>query len=758
MPVMRTYGFGWPERMNCDLLPEGNECVSRSNTPTNHKTTTSSSSFNKDNTINMNNNHINQLNDVINENNQSIEHDLFTVIHQMNSNNHLYPSDLLQSTTNQLHSNKNFSSISPIMILNQLNEYLSNNHLLDKQNKLENKKKFSDKTNEINTKTLEKLSSKNQLLPVICLPCKCRDPFLNWMKPPLNEVITGGITGCLLSCYSPTFNNQSDKTFVTFWLGLWSVLCILSTLITVITFLADPNRFQYPERPIIYLSACYFMIALGYLLRVSLGHETVACDGSMLRISTTGPVQCSIVFLLTYVFGMASSVWWVILTLTWFLAAGLKWGTEAIAKYSQIYHFFAWFFPGSQAIIVLILSAVDGDPVSGLCTVGSTNLSYLRLFILAPMCIYLSLGTIFLLGGFIALFKIRNEIKLQTRSHLKTEKLEKLMIRIGIFGVLYTVPATVVIACYCYELSNRDLWHKSHNCPCTSLSYMKDLSYDYLLDKLKLFFIHNYQHSSNLHDKLINDKDGFILHLKPPNYANVQPEYAVFMLKYFMSLIVGITSGFWIWSSKTIDSWQSCIKRAFNRSYTINSKRLQTGTSVGILNHTGVLLSNRSPPPPPPPLPPPSSSSSSLLQPLQTNSNSIGWNTGQSKVWMNSNSNPKLSSGLNLNLNNCTTWQDDYITNNRLLPQPPSVSLECHHSTGIHHNHTMPIPGGSVIGTPGVSLSGIQVNSSSFTSGPLDGTAISTCSGTNMPTQQHTGRKIDANNLFIMSSVPITHI
>ncbi|TNN18737.1 Frizzled-5 [Schistosoma japonicum] len=275
MPVMRTYGFGWPERMNCDLLPEGNECVSRSNTPTNHKTTTTSSSFNKDNTINMNNNHINQLNDVIIENNQSIEHDLFTVIHQMNSNNHLYPSDLLQSTTNQLH--------------------------------------------------------------MICLPCKCRDPFLNWMKPPLNEVITGGITGCLLSCYSPTFNNQSDKTFVTFWLGLWSVLCILSTLITVITFLADPNRFQYPERPIIYLSACYFMIALGYLLRVSLGHETVACDGSMLRISTTGPVQCSIVFLLTYVFGMASSVWWVILTLTWFLAAGLKWGTEAIAKYSQGY-------------------------------------------------------------------------------------------------------------------------------------------------------------------------------------------------------------------------------------------------------------------------------------------------------------------------------------------------------------------------------------------------------------------------------------
>ena len=34
---------------------------------------------------------------------------------------------------------------------------------------------------------------------------------------------------------------------------------------------------------------------------------------------------------------------------------------------------------------------------------------------------------------------------------MKTEKYEKLMIRIGVFSVLYTVPAVFVIACYFYE-------------------------------------------------------------------------------------------------------------------------------------------------------------------------------------------------------------------------------------------------------------------------------------------------------------------
>ena len=35
-----------------------------------------------------------------------------------------------------------------------------------------------------------------------------------------------------------------------------------------------------------------------------------------------------------------------------------------------------------------------------------------------------------------------------------------------------------------------------------------------------------------------------------------RPDFAVFMIKYLMLLMVGITSGFWIWSGKTIQSWK----------------------------------------------------------------------------------------------------------------------------------------------------------------------------------------------------------
>lgn len=50
----------------------------------------------------------------------------------------------------------------------------------------------------------------------------------------------------------------------------------------------------------------------------------------------------------------------------------------------------------------------------------------------------------------------------------KVEKLERLMVRIGIFSVLYTVPATVTIACYFYEYTRGDSWMKAwmyKDCP-----------------------------------------------------------------------------------------------------------------------------------------------------------------------------------------------------------------------------------------------------------------------------------------------------
>ncbi|CAG5133721.1 unnamed protein product [Candidula unifasciata] len=318
-----------------------------------------------------------------------------------------------------------------------------------------------------------------------------------------NKIRTGSVANCAINCYSPYFGDQ-EKIFATYWVGLWAILCCISTSMTVSTFFVDMKRFTYPERPIIFLSACYFMVSLGYIIRLIVGHEGVACESGAIRYETTGPAVCTVVFLLIYFFGMASSIWWVILSFTWFLAAGLKWGQEAIASYSQYFHLAAWLIPSVKSIAVLAMSSVDGDPIIGICFVGNQSLDNLRGFVLAPLFVYLIIGTSFLLAGFVSLFRIRNTIKQEGQG--TADKLEQLMVRIGVFSVLYTVPATIVISCYFYEQHLRERWEATRTCPC---------------------------------------------------YHNpAAPDYTVFMLKYFMCLVIGTTSGFWIWSGKTLESWR----------------------------------------------------------------------------------------------------------------------------------------------------------------------------------------------------------
>lgn len=351
--------------------------------------------------------------------------------------------------------------------------------------------------------------------------CRCKPPLIPlgkdnmWYNTSVARVAS--VPNCGIPCRGAFFTHE-EKEFAGVWIALWSGLCFVSTLMTLTTFVIDTERFKYPERPIVFLSLCYFMVAIGYLSRIFIGHDEIACDGRAIKYGSTGPSSCTLVFLLIYFFGMASSVWWVVLAFTWFLAAGLKWGNESIAKHSQYFHLAAWLIPTLQSVSVLLMAAVDGDPVAGICYVGNLNTEHLKTFVLAPLFVYLVVGTTFLMAGFVSLFRIRSVIKQQggIGAGAKADKLEKLMIRIGIFSVLYTVPATIVIGCSLYEATFFEDWMTGIACPCK-------------------------------------------LGVGPRR----KPLYMVLMLKYFMALAVGITSGVWIWSGKTVDSWKRLWRRLF---------------------------------------------------------------------------------------------------------------------------------------------------------------------------------------------------
>lgn len=55
---------------------------------------------------------------------------------------------------------------------------------------------------------------------------------------------------------------------------------------------------------------------------------------------------------------MGSGLWWVVLTLTWFLSAGKKWSSEALAAYASYFHAAAWGLPAIATIIILALKQV----------------------------------------------------------------------------------------------------------------------------------------------------------------------------------------------------------------------------------------------------------------------------------------------------------------------------------------------------------------------------------------------------------------
>lgn len=88
---------------------------------------------------------------------------------------------------------------------------------------------------------------------------------------------------CGAPCYD-LFWNVHHQNFARRWIGGWSIICCALTLVTILTFLIDTRRFRYPERPIIFLSSCYFFIALSYIVGFFL-QDMVSCSGPFVNPS-----------------------------------------------------------------------------------------------------------------------------------------------------------------------------------------------------------------------------------------------------------------------------------------------------------------------------------------------------------------------------------------------------------------------------------------------------------------------------------------
>ncbi|KAI8116582.1 hypothetical protein FF38_13221 [Lucilia cuprina] len=338
---------------------------------------------------------------------------------------------------------------------------------------------------------------------------------------------------CGAPCHAMFFP-EKERTVLRYWVGSWAAVCVASCLFTVLTFLIDSSRFRYPERAIVFLAVCYLVVGCAYVAGLGAG-DSVSCREpfpppvrlgrlQMMSTITQGHRQstaCTVLFMALYFCCMAAFAWWSCLAFAWFLAAGLKWGHEAIENKSHLFHLVAWAIPALQTISVLALAKVEGDILSGVCFVGQLDTHSLGVFLIIPLCIYLSIGALFLLAGFVSLFRIRTVMKTDGK---RTDKLERLMMRIGFFSGLFILPALGYLGCLFYEYYNFDEW---------MIQWHRDICKPFSIP----------------------------CPLPRPDGSESRPIFQIYMVKYLCSMLVGVTSSVWLYSSKTVVSWRNFVER-----------------------------------------------------------------------------------------------------------------------------------------------------------------------------------------------------
>lgn len=326
------------------------------------------------------------------------------------------------------------------------------------------------------------------------------------------------LSNCTSRVVQEGYFREGERTFAKVWIALWSTLCFVSTVVTLLTFFLDRTRFQYPWRPIVYLALSFLLHSLSYFLALALGPKLILRpteDDSVVKTKAEWEwlhAPCIITFSLLFYTSIASALWWVILTLCWFLAASLSWGTEAIAQLAPFYHVVAWSVPLILTIILLAAKVIGGDDLTGVCFVirdhNQESFYGLLLGFILPMCIILICGVTFMVVGFLGIVRVRHHMRKEGE---QTHSLDKLSIRMGIFNMIYLLPAIIVVGCALYELTDQPAW-----CPALSEAECPGCH---------------------------------------------RPNVGVIATRIICSLIIGILSGAWIWSKKTALSW----KKAFGR-------------------------------------------------------------------------------------------------------------------------------------------------------------------------------------------------
>ncbi|CAH2247858.1 jg12232 [Pararge aegeria aegeria] len=253
---------------------------------------------------------------------------------------------------------------------------------------------------------------------------------------------------CWPACGQHARYTQSSKRTAEIWMLTLAWFSLLSTSIALLTFCAEPSRYRYPERPMVWMAACHAIVALAHVTRGWVGSKTVSCAGTTLAVDGLASPTCVAFFSLTYYFTLAADAWFANACVAWYLTAASEWSTEALERAAAYLHAVAWGWAGAWTAAALALRRVTADELTGTCGVSDAAAAAL---IGVPRGALLITSIALAIGACPGIMRVRRA--LDSRG---AKRVGRLAARAAAGGLLYMFLAAFATGARVVEARNRE--------------------------------------------------------------------------------------------------------------------------------------------------------------------------------------------------------------------------------------------------------------------------------------------------------------
>ncbi|KAG5675675.1 hypothetical protein PVAND_005561 [Polypedilum vanderplanki] len=265
---------------------------------------------------------------------------------------------------------------------------------------------------------------------------------------------------CTPLCEADILFESNEKQIAWLFIGSWSFAALLISSIALLCLILSDVSW---DRSLLPLVCVHCLSSLSWGIRILAGRNNTSCgyDNQFPGISlllndghiATSP--CSSTFLLRYYFGMCAASWVAIFCYRWnflikqHMAEVLNGQPSGIIKgfrNGRFLQFCAFGLPLIQTVFVLWMKLVDADELLGTCYVGNQSDKALLSLVAIPILIYWTIGTGYLLTGYL------------TKKSLPNFHLTAYLNSLGSFLLIYNILTVFILLSLFFIFGNRESW------------------------------------------------------------------------------------------------------------------------------------------------------------------------------------------------------------------------------------------------------------------------------------------------------------